>query len=98
MLAVPTTTKALTARVAAPRAERIALVAAQYDRSSNWVLNQALELYLRLEEDRHAHTLKALADVAAKRTVDHASVKQWAEDLNKGNLLAAKIRKPRKSR
>ena len=90
-----TTTKALTARVTAPMAERIASVAAQHDRSSNWVLNQALELYLRLEEDRHAHTLRALADVGAKRIVDHASVKQWAESLSKGNLRAAKSRKSR---
>ena len=91
-----TATKALTARVAAPLAERIASVAAQHDRSSNWVLNQALELYLRLEEDRHAHTLQALADVGAKRIVDHASVKQWAEGLNKGSSRAAKAPKSRK--
>lgn len=91
-------TKALTARVAEPMAERIASVTAQHDRSSNLVLNQALELYLRIEEDRHAHTLQALADVGAKRIVDHASVKQWAEGLTKANLRTAKISKTRKSR
>ena len=90
-----TSTKALTARVAAPLAARIAALTVQHDRSTNWVVNQALELYLSIEEERHQHTLKALGDAKAGRAIDHATVKAWAEGLGKGVQGAPKPRKRR---
>ena len=92
---MPTSTKALTARVAAPLAARIASVAAQHDRSNNWVVNQALELYLSIEEEHHQHTLKALSDAKAGRVIGHATIKSWAERLGKDVQGAPKPRKRR---
>ena len=63
-------------------ADRVASAAAREERSNNWVVNQALELYLSIDEERHARTLKALEDVDAGRVIDHASVKAWTERLN----------------
>lgn len=73
--------KTLTAHVPGSLAERVASAAARQERSNNWVVNQALELYLSIEEERHAHTLKALADVKAGRLLDHDAVKAWAAGL-----------------
>lgn len=39
------------------------------------------------EEERHLLTLKALADVDARRVVDHAEVKAWAKSLGTANRL-----------
>ena len=84
--------KTLTAHVPGALAERVASTAAREARSNNWVVNQALELYLGIEEERHAHTLKALKDVDAGYVVDHADVKAWAEGLNKPAAVPQKRR------
>ena len=78
---MPDAKKSLTAHVPGILAERVASTAARQKRSNNWVVNQALELYLSIEEERHAHTLKALADVKAGRLLDHEAVKAWAAGL-----------------
>ena len=86
--------KTLTAHVPGSLAERVISTAASHERSSSWVVNQALELYLSIEEERHAHTLKALADVKAGRLLDHESVKAWAAGLT----MAPKMTQKRRSR
>ena len=73
--------KTLTAHVPGSLAERVASAAARQERSNNWVVNQALELYLSIEEERHAHTLDALKDVKAGRLLGHEAVKTWAGGL-----------------
>ena len=79
---MPDAKKTLTAHVPDALADRVASAAAREERSNDWVVNQALELYLSIDEERHAHTLKALKDVDAGRVIDHASVKAWTEGLN----------------
>ena len=86
--------KTLTAHVPGSLAERVASAAARHERSNNWVVNQALELYLSVEEERHAHTLKSLADVKAGRLLDHEAVKAWAAGLT----MAPKMTQKRRSR
>lgn len=75
------TKKTLTAHVPGALAELVVTVATRHDRSNNWVVNQALELYLSIEEERHTHTLDALRDVKAGRLLDHDAVKAWAAGL-----------------
>lgn len=79
---MPDAKKTLTAHVPDALADRVASAAAREERSNNWVVNQALELYLSIDEARHARTLKALKDVDAGRVIDHANVKAWTEGLN----------------
>jgi predicted transcriptional regulator len=75
--------KSVTAHVSGTLAERLAQAAARQDRSNNWVMNQALELYLTIEEEQHARTLKALEDVKAGRVISHERMKVWAAGLGK---------------
>lgn len=89
---MPDAKKTLTAHIPGALADRVASAAAREERSNEWVVNQALELYLSIDEERHTHTLKALKDVDAGRVIDHASVKAWAGGLN---APAATIQKRR---
>ena len=84
--------KTLTAHVPGALAERVASAAARQERSNNWVVNQALELYLSIEDERHAHTLNALADVKAGRLLDHEAVKAWAAGLTMATQSTQKRR------
>ena len=46
-------------------------------------MKEAVASFISLEEKRFRLTLEALADVDAKRTLDHAEVEAWATGLVK---------------
>ena len=91
---MPEAKKSLTAHVPGSLAERVASAAARHERSNNRAVNQALERYLSIEEERHAQMLKALVDVKAGRPLDHEAVKAWAAELTL-TLPAAQMRRSR---
>ena len=74
-------TRVITAHVPVTLAEKVDEVAERLDRSRGWVMREALDAWVALEEARHAMTLEALADVDAGRTVDHDAVKAWVDSL-----------------
>ena len=44
-----------------------------------WVVKEAIEGYLALDEERDRQTLAALAEVDAGATIDHAEIQAWAK-------------------
>lgn len=74
--------KVITAHVPPPLADKLDQKSAQMERSKNWIIKQALWLWLEQEEYKHQLTLEALADVDANRVVDHQKVKAWVESLD----------------
>jgi predicted transcriptional regulator len=46
-------------------------------------LKKAIASHVSLEEERYRLTLEALADVDARRTVEHAEVEAWVDGLSK---------------
>lgn len=82
--------KSVTAHVPGALAERLAQAAVRQDRSNNWVVNQALEMYLTIEEEQHARTLKALDDAKAGRVISHERMKAWVGGLGKPSQAAQK--------
>lgn len=74
-------TKVLTAHVPLGLAEKVEAMASRLERSRGWVMKQALAAWVDQEEERHAMTLDALADVDAGRTIDHRAIQAWAESL-----------------
>ncbi len=62
-------------------------MAARMDRSRGWVMKQALEAWVDLEDSRHQMTLEALADVDAGRVIDQRAVQDWADSLSSGKPL-----------
>jgi predicted transcriptional regulator len=74
-------TKVVTAHVPKELAAQVDAIAARRDRSRGWIMKQALSAWVELEEQRYRLTLEALADVDAKRTVDHDDVEKWVDSL-----------------
>jgi predicted transcriptional regulator len=75
-------TKVLTAHVPLSLAEKVDEIAARLERSRGWVVKQALAAWIDQEEERHALTLEALADVDAGRVISHRAVQAWVDSLD----------------
>jgi predicted transcriptional regulator len=68
-------TRLLTARVPLPLAEKVDQLAERLERSPGWIVEQALAAWVDQQEERRRLTLQALADVDARRVVDHPAVR-----------------------
>ena len=73
--------RVMTAHVPADLADKVDRMAARLDRSRGWIVKQALAAWVDLEDERHAMTLEALADVDAGRLIDHRDIVAWADSL-----------------
>lgn len=75
-------TRVVTAHIPIHLAEKVDKVADRLERPRGWVIKQALHAWLAQEEERHALTLEALADVDAGAVIEHQAVQAWAESLS----------------
>ncbi len=76
-----TATRALTADVPLPLADKVDQMAARLERSRGWIMKQALSAWIAQEEARDQLTQEALADVDAGCVIDHQAVQAWADSL-----------------
>jgi predicted transcriptional regulator len=76
-------TRVVTAHLPADLAKKLDGLAERLDRPRGWIVKEAIVSFISLEEKRFQFTLEALADVDARRTVDHAEIEAWAEGLSK---------------
>jgi len=76
-------TRVVTAHLPSDLAEKLDGLADRLDRPKGWIVKEAVASFVALEEKRHRFTLEALADVDAKRTIDHIEVEAWAAGLGK---------------
>ena len=83
-----TATRALTADVPLPLADKVDQMAARLERSRGWIMKQALSAWIAQEEERDRLTREALADVDAGRVIGHQAVQAWADSLGTGEPLA----------
>ena len=72
-------TRVVTAHLPAKLAKKLDGLAERLDRPRGWIVKEAIASFISLEEKRYQLTLEALADVDAKRTVDHAEIEDWVE-------------------
>ncbi|WP_261887456.1 CopG family ribbon-helix-helix protein [Vibrio aerogenes] len=77
-------TRVVTAHVPMHLADKVDELAQRLERSKAWIVKQALADWVVMEEERHKLTLEALADVDRGEVIDHQSVKDWAEGLDRG--------------
>jgi predicted transcriptional regulator len=75
-------TKALTADIPAPLADKLDELAKRLERPQQWIVEQALAAWVELQEERHRLTLEALADVEEGRLLDHEAVQAWVDSLD----------------
>lgn len=76
-------TRVVTTHLPADLAKKLDVLAERLDRPRGWIVKEAIASFISLEEKRHQLTLEALADVDAKRTVNHAEIEAWAEGLTR---------------
>jgi predicted transcriptional regulator len=76
-------TRVVTSHLPADLAQKLDGLAERLDRPKGWIVKEAVACYVALEEERHRMTLEALADVDAKRTIEHAAIEAWAGRLAK---------------
>lgn len=62
-------------------------IAAGYQRDRTFLINEAIDNYVALQEHRDRLTLEAMADVDAGRVIDHAEVVAWVNSLGTDNPL-----------
>jgi predicted transcriptional regulator len=76
-------TRVVTAHLPADLARKLDGLAERLDRPKGWIVKEAIASFISLEEKRFRLTIEALADVDAKRTIDHIAVEAWAAELSK---------------
>jgi predicted transcriptional regulator len=72
-------TRVVTAHLPSDLAGKLDGLADRLDRPKGWIVKEAVASYVALEEKRHRFTVEALADVDAKRTIEHAEVERFVE-------------------
>jgi predicted transcriptional regulator len=74
-------TRVVTAHIPDQLARKLDRLAERLERPRGWLVKEAIEGYLALDEERHRQTLAALAEVESGATIDHAEVSAWVKDL-----------------
>ena len=73
--------RVVTAHIPDQLARKLDSLAERLERPRGWVVQEAIEGYLALDEERHRQTSAALAEVDGGATIDHAEVRAWARSL-----------------
>lgn len=74
-------TRVVTAHIPDQLARKLDSLAERLERPRGWLVKEAIEGYLALDEERHRQTLAALAEVESGATIDHTEVSAWVKDL-----------------
>ncbi len=74
-------TRVVTAHIPDQLARKLDSLAERLERPRGWLVKEAIEGYLALDEERHRQTLSALAEVESGATIDHAEVSAWVKDV-----------------
>lgn len=86
-------TRVVTAHLPSALAEKLDGLAAQLDRPRGWLVQEAVEAYVGLAEERRRETLAALREVETGRTIDHAEVEAWATGLGRAKRSKARVKR-----
>ncbi len=84
-------TRAVTAHVPEPVADKLDAAVARLRRPPSWVIAQALDAWLDRDAEYHRRTLEGLADLDAGRLIDHELVQAWADSLGTGHELPIQL-------
>lgn len=72
------TKRAISAKIPFDIYERLATAAERSDRSMSWIVEQALENYLALDDTSHEAIVTGCTELKAGKLVPHAEVRAWA--------------------
>jgi len=74
-------TRVVTAHIPVDLAQQVDAAAERLERPRGWIVKQALQNRISLEEKRHEMTLEALKAVEGDDFVAHDAMKTWAGGL-----------------
>jgi predicted transcriptional regulator len=74
-------TRTVTAHIPVDLAEQVDAAAERLERPRGWIVKQALQNWISLEERRHQMTLEALKAGDEGQLHDHADIKAWIDGL-----------------
>lgn len=78
---INTRNRVVTAQIPDQLARKLDGLAERLERPRGWLVEEAIEGYLALDEERHRQTLAALAEVDRGATADDAEVRAWTRSL-----------------
>lgn len=74
-------TRTFTAHIPVELAEQVDAAAERPERPRGWIVKQALQNWISLEERRHQMTLNALEAVKEGNLIDYGVIEKWAAGL-----------------
>jgi predicted transcriptional regulator len=74
-------TRTVTAHIPLDLAQAVDEAAERLERPRGWIIKQALQDWVGLEERRHQMTLAALQEAADGKFIEHAEIRAWAKGL-----------------
>lgn len=74
-------TRVVTAHIPVDLAQQVDAAAERLERPRGWIVKQALQNWISLEEKRHEMTLEALKAVEDGDFVAHDAMEKWAGGL-----------------
>jgi predicted transcriptional regulator len=74
-------TRTVTAHIPVELAEQVDAAAERLERPRGWIVKQALQNWISLEERRHQMTLEALDAVKEGNLIDQDVIEKWAAGL-----------------
>lgn len=74
-------TRTVTAHIPIELAEQVDAAAERLERPRGWIVKQALQNWISLEERRHQMTLEGLKDIREGRVHDQKTIDAWIDSL-----------------
>jgi predicted transcriptional regulator len=74
-------TRTVTAHIPVELAKQVDAAAERLERPRGWIVKQALQNWISLEERRHQMTLEGLKAIDEGQVVDHAEITAWIDSL-----------------
>ena len=74
-------TRTVTAHIPIELAEQVDAAAERLERPRGWIVKQALQNWISLEERRHQMTLEGLRAIDEGDVVDRAEITAWIDSL-----------------
>jgi predicted transcriptional regulator len=86
-------TRVVTAHLPGELAERLDALAEDLERPRGWLVKEAIQAYLDVEDERRRETIAALKEVDAGALVEHGEVEAWVRGLRSARKPRARAKR-----
>jgi predicted transcriptional regulator len=86
-------TRVVTAHLPGELAERLDALAEDLERPRGWLVKEAIQSYLEVEDERRRETIAALKEVDAGALIEHSEVEAWVRGLRSARKPGARVKR-----